>query len=348
MRPLLAVLAVLVTVHGSAAPAGAQENRARVRPTGLRFVGGLVVPENADNAFGYGGILDLGSVIQPWLHLSLGASRWSADVDRSGLASSVSGTISDVRLHTDVSVNLFNASGVQPYVGLGLALHNVSADIGADPSLDDALTGSNAGVETMVGVASSAGAFRLSAEARREFVDDVDNWSFMVGIGTRWGNRKDDKPEPVGRADLERLRGEQQEMRRALEALQVSSADAEALRETQEGLLLSLQGSVLFEAGSSRIQPSAAADLARLASVLGRFPGSLVVVEGHPDGAGDPARNVRLSQERADAVAAELRRAGTGSVSAVGYGADRPVASDGSARMEIRVLPRSLASGEAR
>lgn len=183
MPAVLAALAVLLAVPP---PAAAQAERVGIRPTGIRILAGLVNPENADKAFGLGGVLDLGTVATPWLHLSAGVSRWSTDIDRSSLASDVSGTVRDVRIHADVTANLFDLSGVRPYAGLGIALHSIGADIPGDPSLEEALQGTNTGAEILIGAASSAGTFRLSSEVRRELVDNVDNWSFLVGIGLSW------------------------------------------------------------------------------------------------------------------------------------------------------------------
>jgi hypothetical protein len=183
----------------AAGTADAEDEEARIRPGGFRAVAGVVSPEDADNAFGYGGALELGTLFRSWLHLSAGVSRWSADIDRSALSSNVDGSIHDLRFYTALGVEPFDVSGVQPYLNLGVALHNVGADIGADPSLEDALEGTNMGLETALGLGSTRGALWISVEARREFVDDVGNWSFWAGLGPRW-----DRP----RTEVEKMEGE--------------------------------------------------------------------------------------------------------------------------------------------
>ncbi|URM95729.1 OmpA family protein [Actinomadura madurae] len=52
-------------------------------------------------------------------------------------------------------------------------------------------------------------------------------------------------------------------------------------------------------------------------------------MSGHSDSIGDPGYNLRLSEQRAEAVTAELRKAVAGAglrIEAKGYGETRPVA----------------------
>lgn len=58
-----------------------------------------------------------------------------------------------------------------------------------------------------------------------------------------------------------------------------------------------------------------------------------VRVEGHTDAVGDDARNLRLSQQRADSVTSALIKAGVdpGRLEAVGFGETRPIASNSTA-----------------
>jgi outer membrane protein OmpA-like peptidoglycan-associated protein len=84
---------------------------------------------------------------------------------------------------------------------------------------------------------------------------------------------------------------------------------------------------VYFEFGSAELQPESAAVLEEVAGVLRRHPDWRLRVEGHTDNVGDDGDNLKLSQQRADAVRAELLRrlgsAGT-QISAAGFGEARP------------------------
>ena len=71
--------------------------------------------------------------------------------------------------------------------------------------------------------------------------------------------------------------------------------------------------------------------LDQVSSVLRMHPEiTKVVVEGHTDGKGKRDKNVKLSQDRANAVRAYLIKTGVaaGRLDAVGRGPDRPVASN--------------------
>ncbi|MBI2265974.1 MAG: OmpA family protein, partial [Armatimonadetes bacterium] len=61
--------------------------------------------------------------------------------------------------------------------------------------------------------------------------------------------------------------------------------------------------------------------------VLNRFQGMYILVDGHTDSVGDPASNLRLSQDRAESVRKALINRGIESsrVVARGYGDKKPV-----------------------
>ncbi|GJM43626.1 MAG: hypothetical protein DHS20C21_04680 [Gemmatimonadota bacterium] len=179
--------AVLVLLH--ATDAVAADKKAKVRPTGVKGLLGVVIPDDADAGLLIGGAANLGTVFQPWMHLTAGATRWSADIDPAAF-SDRTGTLRDFRLFTSVGLELPPVSGVQGYVNLGLAAHFLDAKVPDDEDLADAISGTNIGAEIGYGLLSTAGSFNLGAEVRREFVDDASNWAVVFGIGTRW-----DKPK---------------------------------------------------------------------------------------------------------------------------------------------------------
>jgi len=90
---------------------------------------------------------------------------------------------------------------------------------------------------------------------------------------------------------------------------------------------------IKFRVGKSAIEPDAFPVLAKVGEALKLFPESTLVVEGHTDGQGNDSAMLLLSQDRADAVRDYLiTNLGVKAekVSAVGYGKQRPIASNDS------------------
>ena len=78
------------------------QDRPRMRPTGLQFDFGVMDPENATSEFVWGGTLHLGSVFRKSLRLASGFSTWSAESDSTHLGQSRSGTLSNTRVFADL------------------------------------------------------------------------------------------------------------------------------------------------------------------------------------------------------------------------------------------------------
>lgn len=85
---------------------------------------------------------------------------------------------------------------------------------------------------------------------------------------------------------------------------------------------------VLFESGSANLDPESGPRLDRVVEYMTHLPTVRIRIGGHTDNVGDPRRNQRLSEERAQAVRAYLIEHGIdGSrIEAVGYGDSQPVA----------------------
>jgi OOP family OmpA-OmpF porin len=122
------------------------------------------------------------------------------------------------------------------------------------------------------------------------------------------------------------------------------------------GLDAVLAGSrIEFAAGSAEIAPESAAVVDALADALRRCPDAALELAGHTDSQGSDAGNLRLSQERAEAVLAALRQDDLPlpGLVARGYGETRPVADNGTEagraanRRIAFTLPGTDASGEA-
>lgn len=85
---------------------------------------------------------------------------------------------------------------------------------------------------------------------------------------------------------------------------------------------------VRFKTGSSEITEESMTQLKNLVAIAKAFPTAQFKVGGYTDNTGDAAKNVALSQKRADAVAAQVVKLGaakTSIVGAKGYGQEHPV-----------------------
>ncbi len=87
---------------------------------------------------------------------------------------------------------------------------------------------------------------------------------------------------------------------------------------------------VKFETGSAKVSDDSKSLVAKIDAVLARCPETRIEVAGHTDLVGDAARNKALSQRRAEAVAELLKSGGANAarLTAVGYGQEKPVASN--------------------
>jgi outer membrane protein OmpA-like peptidoglycan-associated protein len=83
-----------------------------------------------------------------------------------------------------------------------------------------------------------------------------------------------------------------------------------------------------FQTGSMKLRPESEAQLKEFAADLARNRGARVLVNGYSDNVGNAASNLRLSQERANAVKDDLVRMGIseGRVTAQGFGEQNPIA----------------------
>jgi OOP family OmpA-OmpF porin len=89
-------------------------------------------------------------------------------------------------------------------------------------------------------------------------------------------------------------------------------------------------GKILFDTGKTSIQQDSDAVLDKLTAIAMRCPDAHVEISGHTDSVGNDDTNMQLSQQRAEAVADYLVKAGIPPerLNAVGYGKTRPIASN--------------------
>lgn len=133
------------------------------------------------------------------------------------------------------------------------------------------------------------------------------------------------------RADSLRRAAEEANRRlnEALGQLRSLVAEITDLRETQRGLVISLSD-ILFDVGRSTVKPGSQANIERIAVVLRQYPQHQILVEGHTDATGSEEFNLRLSQDRANAVRSALVAGGVDAskISAEGFGESQPVANN--------------------
>ena len=108
-------------------------------------------------------------------------------------------------------------------------------------------------------------------------------------------------------------------LRRRLEHMQ--------LRETDRGVVVTL-GDVLFASGESELKDAAAQNVTDVVDLLTAEPDKRIRIEGHTDSSGDAGFNLRLSEQRAQAVRDALVDAGISAdrITVVGLGEDFPIA----------------------
>ena len=135
---------------------------------------------------------------------------------------------------------------------------------------------------------------------------------------------------------------------RAMESL----AKIAQVKEEARGMVITLSGQVLFVTGKAELLPSAQDQLTQVAKAL-QDQGEIrpIVVEGYTDSVGSESNNMKLSQDRANAVRAFLVGKGLPSdkLTAVGKGKSSPVASNDTAdgRANNRRVEIVVAGGSA-
>ena len=138
---------------------------------------------------------------------------------------------------------------------------------------------------------------------------------------------------------------------RQLQSAIMSLNKVAEVKEEARGMVITLQGAVLFVTGKSELLPLAKERLTEVATALKETDDEQqVVVEGYTDSRGADDTNLKLSQARADAVREFLVSQGVKAekLRAVGRGEDHPVASNdtpegraNNRRVEIIVQPRA-------
>jgi outer membrane protein OmpA-like peptidoglycan-associated protein len=121
-----------------------------------------------------------------------------------------------------------------------------------------------------------------------------------------------------------------------------------SVKNDDRGMVITLQGEVLFKSGKSDLKPAAMAKLDRIAAAL-KGKDQPIAIFGYTDSVGAAESNMRLSQMRADSVRGYLVSKGLARdlVTAQGRGPESPVSDNESIegraqnrRVEIVVQPK--------
>lgn len=97
---------------------------------------------------------------------------------------------------------------------------------------------------------------------------------------------------------------------------------------TQEHFVLNVGDRVFFDYDKYDIKPDAREGLRQQVAYLSRFPGKMVIVEGHCDERGTREYNLGLGERRANAVKEYMVSLGlpAARITTISYGKERPVA----------------------
>ncbi len=134
------------------------------------------------------------------------------------------------------------------------------------------------------------------------------------------------------RAELGTVQGDLKNAQRTAAAAIASLHQLANVKEDARGTVITLDGAVLFVTGKSELTPLARQKLDEVAKALNDTD-QHITIAGYTDSQGNDTTNLRLSQDRADAVRAYLVQQGVSAdrVKSVGKGEAEPIASNDTA-----------------
>lgn len=116
-------------------------------------------------------------------------------------------------------------------------------------------------------------------------------------------------------------------MDKAAEEMQRELPNAKVER-VGEGIKITFGSDILFDVNKYDLKPQTRRDLTEFAQTLQKYQDTDILIEGHADATGSDDLNLRLSRQRADAVADFLKSQGVRAnrIDEKGYGEAQPVA----------------------
>jgi outer membrane protein OmpA-like peptidoglycan-associated protein len=195
-----------------------------------------------------------------------------------------------------------------------------------------------------------------------EVTNEIINYVQQVPVLTEKLSQRDQQiaeyEEQLGglaseQSELKQQMEAQAKIREQFDAIEkiFSKDEAYVLREGND-IIMRLIG-LNFASGKSTIEPQYFSLLTKVQNAINTFPGSRIVIEGHTDSYGGDELNLRLSQERSDAVRqyllANLRNISPSQIESVGYGENKPIANNETVegrtknrRIDIVIKPQML------
>lgn len=115
---------------------------------------------------------------------------------------------------------------------------------------------------------------------------------------------------------------------------EVKAETGSSSQTSAENTVVKANFDIVFDSGSSELKPSEIAKLNEIRSLLIRASNTKIIVEGHTDNAGDAAKNIQLSKDRANSVWTWLKASDESRInindqriiSVDGYGSLNPIA----------------------
>jgi outer membrane protein OmpA-like peptidoglycan-associated protein len=132
------------------------------------------------------------------------------------------------------------------------------------------------------------------------------------------------------------------------QAQELDAIPGAEVQKRDDSILVNFQSALLFDFGSSTLQPGAYDRMRTLARTLNNYPKSDVIIKGHTDSVGAEDYNQTLSEKRADRVRTFLVSEGVAPtrITAIGYGESMPIAANSTdsgrsqnRRVEIEIRP---------
>jgi outer membrane protein OmpA-like peptidoglycan-associated protein len=125
---------------------------------------------------------------------------------------------------------------------------------------------------------------------------------------------------------------QEREFKQALAESQAreQAAIMEGVRREKDALILTFKSDVMFDTNSSVIKPAAygSGEIDRVAQILNKYPDTTIKVVGYTDSTGTEDYNLKLSEQRANAVknALIVKNVNAGRITALGMGESNPIA----------------------